>query len=63
MSSLQVKNVPEKLHDRIRQRAAAEGFSLSDFALRSVERELSRVDWLDRLRRRSPLGNQGGGIG
>ena len=52
MSNLQVKNVPEALHDRLRERAAEEGCSLSDFVLRSVERELSRGEWLRRLRQR-----------
>lgn len=52
MSHLQVKNIPESLHDRIRQRATEEGCTLSDFVLRSVESELSRGDWLRQLRER-----------
>ena len=52
MGNLQVKNVPDALHDRLRERAAEEGCSLSDFVLRSVEHELSRGEWLRRLRQR-----------
>jgi len=52
MSNLQVKNVPDALHDRLRERAAEDGCSMSDLVLRSVERELSRGEWLRRLRLR-----------
>jgi post-segregation antitoxin (ccd killing protein) len=50
MAALQVKNVPEDLHESIRERAEAEGVSISEFILAAVRRELSRPrmqDWLD----------------
>ena len=55
MGNLQVKKVPDALHDRMRERAAAEGCTLSDFVLRSIERELSRGEWLQRLRQRPAI--------
>ncbi len=55
MSTLQVKNVPAALHARLKQRAAEERCTLSDFILRSVERELSRGEWTDRFRQRTSV--------
>lgn len=46
MSNLQIKNVPEALHVRLRERAAAEGTSMRDYVLRVLEGEL-RLDSLD----------------
>jgi plasmid stability protein len=41
MSTLiQIRNVPEELHRRAKSRAALEGVTLSDYALRALEREL-----------------------
>lgn len=53
MSLIQVRNVPEDLHRRLKERAAREGVTLSDLALaelaRSVERP-TRQEMLDRLK-------------
>jgi plasmid stability protein len=40
MSLIQIRNVPEAIHRRAKARAALEGLTLSDYALRAVEREL-----------------------
>ena len=50
--NIQVKNVPAPLHERLRRRARLQNRTISDFVLASVERELARQDWLDRLRTR-----------
>ena len=50
--NLQVKNVPARLHDRLRQRARLQNRTIGDLVLAAVERELARQDWLDRLRTR-----------
>ena len=39
---IQIRNVPDELHRRAKARAALEGMTLSDLALRSLERELAR---------------------
>lgn len=39
---IQVRNVPESLHRRLKSRAALAGMSLSDYVLRSIERDLER---------------------
>lgn len=57
MSLIQVRNVPEELHRRLKERAAREGVTLSDLALselaRAVERP-TRREILDRLAAMSP---------
>ncbi len=53
MSAIQVKNVPEQLHHRLRERARSEGRSLSEYVLEMLERDLavpSTREWLNRLR-------------
>jgi plasmid stability protein len=42
MSLIQIRNVPEELHRRAKARAAMEGLTLSDLALRALEREIRR---------------------
>jgi len=39
---IQIRNVPDALHRQAKVRAAEEGLSLSDLALRALERELAR---------------------
>lgn len=40
---IQIRNVPEELHRRAKAKAALEGLTLSDLALRALERELERL--------------------
>lgn len=39
---IQIRNVPDTLHRKAKSRAALEGVTLSDLALRALERELAR---------------------
>jgi plasmid stability protein len=39
---IQIRNVPEVLHRRIKSRAALEGLSLSDFLLREIQQLAER---------------------
>jgi len=39
---IQIRNVPDETHRSAKARAALEGLSLSDFALRALEREIAR---------------------
>lgn len=52
MATLQVKNLPGELHARLRQRAASEGVTLSDYVTRLLRRDLDRPsmrEWLGAL--------------
>lgn len=42
MTSIQIRNVPEDVHRRLKARAAMEGVSLSDLALAELRRSLGR---------------------
>lgn len=58
MSFIQVKHVPERLHEEVRRRAASEGMTVSDYVLDLIQRDLaipSRREWLERLARRQPV--------
>jgi len=39
---IQIRNVPDEIHRAAKARAALEGLTLSDFALRALEREVAR---------------------
>ena len=52
---IQIRNVPEMLHRRLKSRAAREGMSLSDYLLaelRRVAERLSLVELRERLEKR-----------
>ncbi len=54
-SMIQIRNVPEKTHRKIKARAATEGMTLSDFLLREIESLLERpvlAETVDRIRAR-----------
>lgn len=58
MSNVQIRNVPEDLHRRLRARAALEGMSVSDLLLRELENFLDRPgkrEILDRIASREPV--------
>ncbi len=42
MTMLQIRNVPEDLHRRMKARAALAGMSLSEFALTELQRSMER---------------------
>lgn len=52
MANLQVKNVPDELHERLRRHARASNRTISAAVVAAVERELARADWRERLARR-----------
>lgn len=58
MAAIQVKNVPEHLHDSLRRRAAREGMSIGDYVLAVLRRDLAlptQREWLEQLARRRPV--------
>ena len=53
MAALQVKNFPDDLHAKLRERAARQGRSVSGYVLDALERDLavpSTLEWLTDLR-------------
>ena len=42
MGHIQIRNVPDDLHRKLKARAASEGLSLSDYLLRAVSRTAER---------------------
>jgi hypothetical protein len=55
MANLQVKNVPEETHQRLRRCARRRGQTLREVVLAAVERELSHEEFVARLQRRKPV--------
>ncbi|WP_354702144.1 hypothetical protein [Paraconexibacter sp. AEG42_29] len=51
MKTIQIRNVPDGVHAKLRVRAAAAGKSLSDYALGELERVAERPAASDVLRR------------
>lgn len=57
MSLIQIRNVPEDLHRRLKERAAREGVTLSDLALTELARSMNRPtrqETLERLAEMNP---------
>jgi plasmid stability protein len=54
MANLQVKNLPEPLHSRLRHYARQHHRTLSDVARAALEREMARCEWYERLAQRPP---------
>ncbi len=52
MANLQVKNIPEALHERLRRHAREQNCTMSAVVLNAVERELARWEWRKRLAQR-----------
>ena len=56
MKTLQIRNVPDAVHRRLKARAALEGRSLSDLALAELTRSLERptlAELVERVRQRT----------
>ncbi len=54
MSTLQIKNLPNDLHDELKRQAARNGETMSAVVTRMIRRELehrSMSDWVAELRR------------
>ena len=52
MANLQVKNIPDELHERLRRHAQERNCTISAAVLIAVERELARWEWRERLSQR-----------
>ncbi len=52
MSTLQIKNMSESLHRRLRRYVQKQHCTLSDFACEAIEKELARCEFHERLARR-----------
>ena len=52
MANLQVKNIPDSLHERLRRHALENNCTISAAVLTAVERELDRWEWRKRLAQR-----------
>ena len=52
MANIQVKNIPENLHNRLRRYAREQGCTLGDIILESIEREVARREWHKRFANR-----------
>ena len=55
MANLQVKDLPDELHRKLRRRAKLQGRTLRDLVLEAVRRELDRAEFQERLARREPV--------
>ena len=51
MANLQVRNIPEDLHERLRRHAKETNSTMSALVLSAVERELDRREWRERRAR------------
>jgi plasmid stability protein len=52
MGNLQIKNLPDDVHDELRRRAAEQGLSLRDYVVRLIRRDLAKPsvrEWLTAL--------------
>ena len=52
MSNVQVKNLDDEMHQQLRERAAQEGTTISEYVLELIRRDLRvprRRQWLDEL--------------
>jgi plasmid stability protein len=58
MSAIQIKNVSEDVHAKLRERARQQGRSLSEYVRRLIEVDLAlptTEEWLERVKRREPV--------
>lgn len=58
MANLQVKNLPDALHRRLRRYAQKHNRTISDAALEAIERGMARYEWHEKLSQR-PVTNLG----
>jgi len=59
MKMVQVRNVPDDVHRKLKERAAREGTTLSALILREMERMANRPspeELFERIRSRTPVG-------
>ena len=49
MANLQIKNVPDELHERLRRHARRNNCTMSAAVLAAIVRELERDEWRERM--------------
>ena len=49
MANIQVKNIPEKLHNQLRRYARQQECTLGEIVLEAIEREVARREWHKRF--------------
>ena len=52
MANIQVKNIPEGLHNKLRRYAREQEITLSEIILEAIEREVARREWHKRFTNR-----------
>jgi plasmid stability protein len=52
MANLQVKNLPDPLHRRLRRYAQKHHRTISDIVLEAIERGMARYEWHEKLSQR-----------
>ena len=52
MANLQIKNIPDALHERLRRHARENNCTMSAAVLTAIERELARWEWRRHLAQR-----------
>ena len=58
MANVQIRNVPEDIHRKLKERAAHQHLSLSDYLLREMQAIVDRPsmeEWLEKLEKRSKV--------
>jgi antitoxin FitA len=58
MGAIQVRDVPDELHEALRRRAESEGMTMREYLLRVIERDLSLPtprEWLARTAELEPV--------
>jgi len=53
--SIQIKQVPDSVHRKLKSRAGLKGVSLSDYLIEELRRRLTMEEMLERLSKRSPV--------
>jgi plasmid stability protein len=48
MANLQVKNIPDDLHERLRRHARKRNCTIGEVVLAAAERELAELEWRER---------------
>jgi plasmid stability protein len=48
---IQIREIPDETHRKLKARAALEGMSMSDYLKRLIEQDLKRPDWASMVRR------------
>jgi hypothetical protein len=49
MANILVKNVPEKIHSRLRRYARERGCAVGEIVMQMIKREIARREWHKRL--------------